>query len=350
MLGPRLDVKGGVSSVTRLIIDAPTESTEIFFLPSMNDKSLFGRLSHFISRIVKFPYEWYRIGPDVVHIHFSHSLSTWRKILLSRIWRLSGARIVLHAHSSDYKEYFPKLPGILRWFVTNSIRKSDLLVVLSESWKDFYVNELGINHERVEVLPNPIKLPLISQNKSDQPISVLFSGRIGERKGTFDLLLAWSRISPSIRSRAKLTITGDGEISKARKLVEDLSISDSVNVLGWIPLEELESLFSTSSIYVLTSRNEGLPMGLLEAMSHSSAVITSPVGGIPELIDDGINGILVKPGDIESITDSLEKLISNDEARKIMSSNARKSVEPLDIENYNNRIEQLWRNHSNPNQ
>ena len=253
----------------------------------------------------------------------------------------------LHAHSSDYKEYFPKLPGPLRWFVARSIRKSDLLIVLSESWKDFYVNELGVNREKVKVLPNPIKLPMLSQNKSNQPISVLFSGRIGKRKGTFDLLLAWSRIDPSIRSRATLTITGDGEISKARRLVKELSISDSVNVRGWIPLEELESLFSKSSIYVLTSRNEGLPMGLLEAMSHSSAVITSPVGGIPELIDDGINGILVDPGDIDSIIDSLENLISDDENRNRLSLNARKSVEPLDIENYNSEIVKLWKNFSN---
>ena len=343
MIGPRLDVKGGVSSVTKLILGNLSQETEIYFLPSMNDRSLVGRIYHFIARIIKFPFDWAKVKPDIVHIHFSHSLSTWRKIILARLWSLSGAKIVLHAHSSDYKEYFPKLPRIIRWLAASSIRRADYLVVLSESWKKFYADELDINVEKIKVLPNPIVLPKTNSKKTTNPISVLFSGRIGERKGTFDLILAWSKISPELRKNAILNITGDGQITKADKMVKKLGISESVNILGWVPSDELELLFSTSSIYVLTSRNEGLPMGLLEAMSHSSAVITSPVGGIPELIEHNKNGILVRPGDIAEITKFLEILISENKTRDRLRSNARKSIEPLDIIHYRKKIEQLWR-------
>lgn len=342
MLGPRLDVRGGVATVSNLILENAPEEVEIVFRPSMNDKSLAGRLTHWIARIVKFPYERFVLRPDIVHIHFSHSLSTWRKIALASIWRLFGVPVIMHAHSSDYKEFFPSLPRPLRWLVGSSIRKSTLLIVLSESWKDYYVNRLGMDEDRVRVFPNAIKIPDDKVAKEDSVLSVLFSGRIGKRKGAFDLIAAWSKMLPETRSKAILNITGDGQVEKARRLVEDLDLSESVNVLGWIPIGELEYLFSSSEIFVLPSRNEGLPMGLIEAMSHSAAVVTTSVGGIPEVITHGENGLLVEPGDINSIRQAVEHLILDDGDRDRYSRAARKSVEALDIVKYMENLVSAW--------
>ena len=135
------------------------------------------------------------------------------------------------------------------------INKSSLLIVLSESWKEFYVESMGLPESRVMVFPNAIELPREVPIKQDSPINVLFAGRIGERKGAFDLISAWSRLSPEAKSQAILHITGDGKVEEARRLADELNISDSAQIHGWIKSDELVSLFSSSSIYILPSRN-----------------------------------------------------------------------------------------------
>jgi glycosyltransferase involved in cell wall biosynthesis len=339
MIGPRLDVKGGVSSVTRMIIQEERSDFEIIFRPSMNDKSLIGRIYHFISRILLFPYERLIIRPDVVHIHFSHSLSTWRKSVLSSIWRLSGKPVLMHAHSSDYKEYLPSLLRPFRRIAINSVKKSDALLVLSESWKIFYSESCDVGFEKIHVMENPIE---VNTNSATKEELVLFSGRVGDRKGAFKLIEAWSKISSEERGGWKLVLTGDGEISKARRMVEELAVSESADVLGWVEENELLKLMSSCSIFVLPSRNEGLPMSLLEAMAQGAAVIATPVGGIPEVVEDGVNGLLIGVNDVEELSMSLKTLIADNSHRKTLGSNAKSSTEHLDINNYMRKMEEIW--------
>ena len=339
MIGPRLDVKGGISSLCNLIIDENKGDNEIIFKPSMNDRSLPGRITHFLARIVSFPYERLVIRPDLVHIHFSHSLSTWRKSLLLLIWRISGTRVVMHAHSSDYKEYFPSLPWLLRKFVLRTIGRADGLVVLSESWKEFYSSILDFNRDKIFVMETPVQKLSITENKEK---IVLFSGRIGERKGAFRLLEAWSAIPSQTRSGWELILTGDGRVKKARRILEELSITDSASVKGWVEDQTLDNLMSKCSIFVLPSQNEGLPMSLLQAMSSGCAVITSPVGGIPEVVKDRDNGILVDPDDIESLSQSLTLLIEDSKLRERLSSKAVNSTRSLSIETYVPKMKKIW--------
>ncbi len=339
MIGPRLDVKGGISSLCNMIIDEHNGSNEIIFRPSMNDFSLFGRVTHFLARIVSFPYERFVINPDLVHIHFSHSLSTWRKSFLSLLWRFSGTKVVMHAHSSDYKEYFPSLSWPLRKFVMRTIGKADGLVVLSESWKEFYSSILDFNSEKIYVMETPVKkLP----NSAKKEKIVLFSGRIGDRKGAFRLLEAWASIPSKTRSDWNLILTGDGKVKKAQRIIQELSIGDSVSVKGWVEDQTLADLMSACTIFVLPSRNEGLPMSLLQAMSSECAVITSPVGGIPEVVKDRENGILVDPEDIGSLSESIRLLIEESELRASLSSNAVSSTRSLSIETYVPKMEKIW--------
>ena len=140
----------------------------------------------------------------------------------------------------------------------------------------------------------------------------------------------------------ELIITGDGEIKRADNLVKELGITDSVRVLGWVSIERLNELYRDSSIYVLPSRNEGLPMGILEAMNNSLAVISSPVGGIPELISDGENGLLVEPGNLNQIRDNLDFLIREEETRFNIANLGRESVESMGIFNYMQTMSSEW--------
>jgi glycosyltransferase involved in cell wall biosynthesis len=94
-----------------------------------------------------------------------------------------------------------------------------------------------------------------------------------------------------------------------KQLLKDYQIEDMVEVLGWINVHEKEELLRKADMLVLPSYHEGLPMAILEAMNFSLPVISTYVGGIPELIQHGENGYLIEPGDIEGLTKSLEILI-----------------------------------------
>ncbi|MFT3968642.1 MAG: glycosyltransferase family 4 protein, partial [Sphingobium sp.] len=118
-----------------------------------------------------------------------------------------------------------------------------------------------------------------------------------------------------------------GEVERARASARSMGIGNVVDLPGWIDGERKQDLLRTSGIYILPSHNEGLPVSLLEAMSHGLAVIGSRVGGIPELIRDGTDGLLVDAGDVAAIADALERLLSDDALRERLGSAARARID-----------------------
>ncbi len=95
-------------------------------------------------------------------------------------------------------------------------------------------------------------------------------------------------------------------------------------------------------MFILPSYNEGLPLAILEAMGWSLPIISTPVGGIPELVISHKNGLLVTPGNIKQLSSAMELLIENENLRLFLGSNARKNVEPLDIKNCSIRLADIY--------
>jgi len=100
-----------------------------------------------------------------------------------------------------------------------------------------------------------------------------------------------------------------------------------VSVLGWVSGDDKKKLLETGDIYALPSYNEGLPVSILEAMSWEIAVISTRVGGIPELVRDGTDGILINPGDVTALSQALMRLGKDKEFRQQLGRAARSQVE-----------------------
>ena len=129
---------------------------------------------------------------------------------------------------------------------------------------------------------------------------------------------------------------------EAREMVEEFGLQKSCKILGWVDEKEKNRILSESKVFILPSRNEGLPMSLLEAMSYGLAPIVTPVGGIPDTVFEGENGTFVNPGDVKSIARKLEELIEQEDLTERLGKNARESVYRLGIEKYGPRLESIW--------
>ncbi len=261
---------------------------------------------------------------ELVHAHSAMRGSFWRKGLFTSIARLFGVPVVLHLHGSEMKPFYQSQRPFLRKLIRRHLESATHVIVLSESWREFVG---GIAPAaRIVVVPNYVIVPPSTDPQLRKPHDLLFLGLIGPRKGTFDLIPAFARIARG-HPDAKLVIGGNGQVEEADKLVKDLSMDGRVILAGWVDGQKKQALLEASGIYILPSYNEGLPMSVLEAMAAGVAVITTRVGGIPELITNGVDGLLIEAGDQDGLAEAISALVSDEGLRKRLAEAGRMRVE-----------------------
>jgi glycosyltransferase involved in cell wall biosynthesis len=258
-----------------------------------------------------------------------------RKSILTLMAFIFHTPVLMHAHGAKFHLTYCGLPQWAQQGLSKIFRLCKGFIVLSESWKEFYVLNLGLNVKQVSVLPNPTELPTKVPNRINSPkVRLVFFGRVGQRKGAFDLINAFANLPAELKKVSELILAGDGEIESARKLVDTLNLTDYVSFLGWVDAQQRDAVLEKADVFILPSYNEGLPMALLEAMGWGLPAITTPVGGIPELVTSGENGLLVTPGNIQQLSEAIQSLIENETLRLSLGNTARETVMPFDIKNY----------------
>lgn len=261
----------------------------------------------------------------LLHCHVSMGGSFWRKFALASLGRCFGIPVILHLHGSETKQFYIALPSFAKRIVARQLSAASVVFVLSQSWRSFVLEVAP--KAQVVVLPNYVGLPDEPAEKPspDANINVLFLGLVGDRKGVYDLLPAFAAALKTV-PQLFLRIGGNGEVEKAQALVDELGLQANVDCLGWISGDAKNDLLRAADIFVLPSYNEGLPVSILEAMSWGLPVITTTVGGIPELIKDHANGFLISPGDIPALQNLLEQLGDNPDIRRRIGLAARESI------------------------
>ena len=168
--------------------------------------------------------------------------------------------------------------------------------------------------QRSVILPNSVNPEFaIDRYEGDRPLKICMVGRMDENKNQKMALKAFSQITGD-HPGARLILMGDGPVrDKLMRLSQELGISDKVEFTGVV--SDVRDRLYDAYAFLLTSDTEGMPNTLLEAMSLGVACISTdcPCGGPAEVIEDGVNGILVKPGDSDGLAIALEKLISDNE-------------------------------------
>ncbi|MBD2447499.1 glycosyltransferase family 4 protein [Nostoc sp. FACHB-152] len=335
MFGASLDQNGGIATVEKLIIKYMISDIKIQHVTSHDEGTINHRIKVFSKSVLILIKKLITEKIDIVHIHLSDGGSVLRKAILTLVSLIFSKPVLMHAHGAEFHVTYAKLPKIAQQALNWVFCRCKGFIVLSNNWQDYYVNNLGLNKKIVIVLPNPTELPEhIPDRRNQAKTKFAFCGRVGQRKGAFDLINAFANLTDDEQRQSQLIIAGDGEIEKAQQLVDELDLKEKVTFLGWINSQQRDDLLSKADVFVLPSYNEGLPMAILEAMGWGLPVIATPVGGIPELVITNQNGLLVSPGNIQQLADAMKLVINNEFLRISLGKVARENVEKFDIKNY----------------
>ena len=327
MVGPDRGVHGGISAVVNELYDAGLgNQIDLEYIGTMKEGSRFNKLvvagCAFLRFLVALP------SADVVHVHFSSDSSFVRKSYFIRAAHRFGKRIVLHQHGGDFKNYYGKeLDARGRKRVKDILEMGDIMLVLTKSWKEFFGGI--IDPSGIEVFPNGVKTKghVTSEEYEKDYSKILFLGRICKDKGIDELLEAVAEIHESGR-KVRLLFGGIFEDQEYKEKIA--GAHDYAEYIGWVSGQEKDKYLKECGILALPSYYEGFPVSIIEAMLRRSAVVASCVGGIPDIIDDGIDGLLVPVKDIAALKEALMKLIDDNKLAKELGKCGQKKV----IENY----------------
>jgi glycosyltransferase involved in cell wall biosynthesis len=328
MVGTHLETMGGISSVVGVYQDAGLfERHPIEYLVSHRDGGSFLKARTALRA-------WSRLmgllvgrKVELLHVHMSHRASCWRKLCFLWPAIAMGVPVIIHLHGSEFAEFFDRECSPRRQrLIRSTFDRAARVIVLSESWRRWVRGMCG--NPQVITLHNPVSVPPATPESAPerQAGSMLFLGRLGRRKGTYDLLDALGQIDGQ-GNALQLWLCGDGEVEACREAAAKLGIADKVQFLGWVRGDEKEQLLKTASVYVLPSYREGLPMSVLEAMAAGLPVVSTRIGGIPEAVTDGVEGFLIDAGDTAALTDRLQLLTSAPQQAARMGRAARARVE-----------------------
>lgn len=313
MIGPSLQSRGGMATVERQLLEhLPKAGIDVRFLPTYTDSGKVRKLAIAMNSYVKFC----RLldGFEIVHIHTASRNSFSRKSRFVRFAKKRGKKVVLHLHGSEFGVWFiDECTTAQREKIRSVLDGCTKVVVLSEEWREFFLENKVCNGNKIAVLHNAVNVP--AENVTNYTSNnVLFMGCLDDRKSPDVLLRAAARILPN-HPDASFTFGGDGDVQTYRDLAIELGIAQRCVFTGWVNSLERDRLYRESSIYCLPSKNEGMPMSVLEAMSYGLATLSTSVGGVPQVITNDKDGFIFPVGDDRVLAEILGNLMSDEKLK-----------------------------------
>lgn len=324
MVGPDRSLRGGIVSVVDGYFNAGISDLcgKCDYLGTGVGANLASKSFAFVRALVT--YERMLDSYEIVHLHMGPRGSYRRKSIMARIAKRHGKKVILHEHSGEFARDFDGGSDAYRNSVLRTFAAADKVVVLSEEWRDYFASHI-CDAAKIVVLHNGVEVP--SKPCDPYPLQdVLFLGHLDANKSP-DVLLHASKEALQRYPNMKIIFGGDGYLDRYRALAKDLGIVGRCEFLGWVSGQDKERLFSEVGIYCLPSKHEGMPMSVIEAMAHGIPVISTNVGGVPQLIESGINGLLMDVDDEKTLSAFLVELAGSPSLRKTLGTAGRKTVE-----------------------
>lgn len=332
-------VKGGIASVVNGYREHDfSGKCEVSYIESYRNGSKWEKLAKALKGYLLFFREMILNKPDIVHIHSSFGPSFYRKMPFIYMACFRGVPVINHIHGAEFETFYLKASDRKKRRIRKVYGKCTMLIALSEEWKRNL--ESVVSPEKITVIENYCKIPDLSGTEKKKQI--LFLGEIGKRKGCYDIPEIYGRVLEK-GERLPLIMAGDGELAEVKKLFEDRDLLESVSFPGWVRGADKDKCLKESGIFLFPSYYEGMPMAVLEAMAYGMAIVTTRVGGIPHLLEDGGSGYLCEPGDIEGLSKRLLELSKDGDERRKMGERARqKAIEEYSMESHMKKLMDLY--------
>ena len=344
MVGTDLRSKGGISSVIGMYQQAGLLN-KILYLPSYTDGGAIQKVLFYQIFLVKFL--WVLLTKPairLVHVHSASHCSFVRKSLVIFLSRLLGCKTVVHIHGAEFNVFHDESSKLVQWIIRTLLNRSDTIIALSHQWKKDLYRISKNPHIRVIYNPTIMHKPNRNPGREGQaPVKFLFMGRLGKRKGVYDIVESVK----SIRSEnVEIQLYGDGEVENVQQMINARAVNGKVSVYGWISGDRKDATFRSADVLILPSYHEGLPISVLEAMAYGMPVVATDVGGIAEAVEDGVNGFLIQPGDRDKLASRIDALAASSGLRERMGRlghemAARKFALPVIIEQLEDLYDEL---------
>ena len=333
-IGPSIKSLGGMAAVMQV---HRAYMPDYKLLPTNSPCGTFAGAFVLLSTMVRLPF--YRLaGRTIMHVHSASGKSFLRKSWLINLGRALGFKVVFHSHGGQSQEYFRKI-GLVK--AKRVLSRCSALVVLSDSWKEYYDSTFHLPN--IAVVHNPIvPCEVVKRPSVGDRLELLFLGTYCDSKGIFDLLEVLAVNKDRWMGRVHLSTGGTGDNERLEEYIRENGLAEMVTNLGWVSGSSKEQLFNTCHALILPSYIEGLPMSILEAMAHGMPVISTPVGGIPEVVQPHENGFLVRPGDKKAIATAIDCYLLNPELVTRHGAKGLKMSAPFNAECIINQLREIY--------
>lgn len=334
MLGPALAAVSGVSTHLNQIFGSSLAG-EVRLLHFQvgsegRNESLARKGLRFIGSPLSFVAFLVRRRPRIVHLNTSlEPKSYWRDIAYLLVARLLGRKVVYQVHGGALPEEFFAGRAALTALLRRVLSMPDVVVLLAQA--ELVAYRKFVPGQRLEVVPNAIDSASLVQaplhEKNGEPLHLAYLGRLAENKGIFESVEALATLVREGRD-LRLSIAGGGpDEARLRARVAELGLEGYVTFLGPLFGEAKDALWRQSDVFTFpTYHREGLPYALLEAMAAGAVPVTTPVAAIPDVMQDGVHGLLVEPSNAAGLARALARLDDNRASLAGMAEAGRKRV------------------------
>lgn len=322
MSGPLPPAIGGMASVLAALGSSRLASeTQLTLFDTGKKTSANRTLLQGIQARLRLMRDWSsllaRHNSTIAHIHTCSGFTFFLDGLLAWLARHHGCRVILHVHGGIFDKFLDGLHPILLRIARYIARSADVVIVLSEDWRNRLSPRLPGTH--FAVLQNGVHQAgrPAGRAPNERP-TFLFLGNLSRLKGVPVLLDAMAM------AKADWCVHLAGQEAEAgfadwlRREIESRHLAHRVKLLGSVVGDAKDHALAQADAFVLPSLAEGLPMSLLEAMAARLAVVATAVGAIPEVIDQGVEGLLVPPGEAAPLAAAMDELADSPMQREAM--------------------------------
>lgn len=346
MVGSAERSAGGVSSVIKLIKKMPVwEEYSCYWLGTQIQRNYLWKLWYAVkSNIIAFFIMWrYNIihmhtTPDKLGLLIQLPILLWAKCLRKKV--------ILHLHVGN------QLKTKKNPLFVFCLKKADRIVFLARKWESLFAEYYPNVDVPKSVIYNACEdVPRVSYDEKN--IRIMMAAWYNDNKAPDVLLKAVRSLTLTLSKREgtesldgwKVDMLGNGEVERFKKMAEDMGLSDIVSFPGYVTGKEREEYFRKAAIYCMCSYEEGFPMVVLESWMYGINVVTTPVGGLPDVIEEGKNCLTFDFGDDEGLAKQLRVLMENEEKRREIAEYSREfAIKHFSMDKINKDIEKLYKN------